>query len=494
MAKKYVIGTLLLAILAASIYVALPGKVKIDVSMASTKYYTYDDGWVLGGIEYVYLYNGTKKMTPLNRVINYTINGLETTITRRSEFAGSSMTHTYTFRGDTSNIELIPVKGKLECFNCSGKIIQFEFNKINYDGFNRNAISPETFGKFKIEWQSGAYFAKVYNYLTSPDKLIVKYKATKDYESYDVRMFDPDPVINTTYLGNVSGVIFYPNLTTAEITFEPYFCYQETANVSNNCTRGFTTFVTNSTGTYNSTIVNGTITDESNWYDGNWSSYTTISYATSPNITYAHFYVNYTKPTWALWNQSYWVLRKYPPNIPPEYINETIINNIPQGCWNQPKIMFDMTMYGWVYGMITIDLMNYSCYDGAKWYVLNTTGSHTWFEEGIYWATKALIPVITSYNNPIVNQTSTGAINVTSMNVSGNYSAVSVYISVNETFDTNPFRCGENLSMQTINTTEWNIFNLSNDTESKYINCYGDYINATESTSHNVTIRGEGIA
>jgi hypothetical protein len=71
-AKKYFIGFLVLVILSASVYIMLPGKVRLDVAPTNTKFSIFDNGkFVLAATEYVYLYDGSSKMKASSREINY---------------------------------------------------------------------------------------------------------------------------------------------------------------------------------------------------------------------------------------------------------------------------------------------------------------------------------------------------------------------------------------------------------------------------------------
>lgn len=240
MAKKILIGFLLLVILTSSIYVMLQDKVKINVEKTRTKYYVWEnEEWVLGGTEYVHLYDGTKKMRAKSREvksIDYFTS--EFKIVRTSKWKDNITTvQTYYFDGRTDDVELTPKKNIFECYNCKGKIVHYEFRDLTYDGPTRQATSPERFGhNMVVEWEEGNYYAKIHQQKIT-DKLIVKYKPTKDYEMYYVRMFDPE--INTfndstVTLGNISfsdtgnSTIKYINVTpnstvqSMSITLKPF--------------------------------------------------------------------------------------------------------------------------------------------------------------------------------------------------------------------------------------------------------------------------------
>ena len=66
--KKIGFGFLILVILTSSFYVLLPDKVRFDVKPTLSEIRVWeDDRWVLGGKEYVYLFDGSTKMRASQR-------------------------------------------------------------------------------------------------------------------------------------------------------------------------------------------------------------------------------------------------------------------------------------------------------------------------------------------------------------------------------------------------------------------------------------------
>ena len=194
--QQYIIGFLVLVVLTSSFYIMLPDKVKIDFQKTKTKYFVYEDGWVLGGTEYVYLFDGSKKMRANNRDLEFVIDGNVTEVFKKAFFKDNiSLFQSYSFDGGLDEVDMVPVSHVVECINCAGKILHFEYRDLDYSGVTRDAVSPEVFGRFKVEWQEGYDWAKVYQ-LVSSDKLIIRYRPELDYEVFKVRMFDP--VANTT--------------------------------------------------------------------------------------------------------------------------------------------------------------------------------------------------------------------------------------------------------------------------------------------------------
>lgn len=202
----------ILVILTSSIYFVMDDKVKIHVENTRTKFYVWEDTvlhpngtWVLGGTEYVHLYDGTTKMRAKSRVVNYTIDGFITTIIRNSTWKDNITTiDKYVFYSNVTAVELVPIDHTVQCINCEGKIVHFEYRDLEYDGITRPAISPELFGhRMKVEWYKPDNFmwAKVYQQKVASDKLVIRYRALDNDETFSVRMFDP---VEGTYVSSWS--------------------------------------------------------------------------------------------------------------------------------------------------------------------------------------------------------------------------------------------------------------------------------------------------
>lgn len=199
MAKKIIFSAfLILVVLATSIYLVMPDKVKIDIQNTRTQYSVLEnDSWVLAATEYVNLFDGTTKMRASSREISYFNDTNYVYVIRNSEWKDGIVTkQTYTFDKYADKVEDLPISNTFECFNCNGKIVSYEIRDILYEGETKDIQSPFSFGhNMKLEWEPGNYYAKVFQQKSS-DKIIVKYKPTKDYESYDVRLFDPPSLLN----------------------------------------------------------------------------------------------------------------------------------------------------------------------------------------------------------------------------------------------------------------------------------------------------------
>ena len=193
MAKKIILGILTMVILSASIYFIMPDSVRIDIEKTRTKFSVWEDEiWVLSATEYVYLWDGSKKMRAKSRDLTYDNDEDISIVTRTSKWKDNITTiDTYTFDGNIESVELVPIEHSVECINCVGKIVSFEYRDILYEGITEKISSPFSFGhNMKLEWQEGAYYAKVFQQ-KSTDKIIVKYRPKSNYEKYLVRIFDP---------------------------------------------------------------------------------------------------------------------------------------------------------------------------------------------------------------------------------------------------------------------------------------------------------------
>jgi len=250
---KTVLGLfLIVVILSSSIYFLMPDTVRIDIEKTRTKYSVYEDNsFILAATEYVNLFDGTKKMRAKSRELTFWNDSSMAYVQRRSEWKEGIVTiQTYTFDKDADEVQDFPKENKFECINCMGKIVHYEVRDILYNGDTKVIDSPFEFGhNMKMEWQDGAYYSKVFQQKVASDKIIVKYKPSDDFETYYVRLYDPEvtqfnvslsqenltftgdqnftryldissaAVVSSAYL-NLSGwnwTTFYPNNTWLEI-------------------------------------------------------------------------------------------------------------------------------------------------------------------------------------------------------------------------------------------------------------------------------------
>ena len=232
MGKKINIGVLLLVILSVSIYVMLPEQIRIDVQNTKTIYKVYEsDSWILAATEYVNLFDGNAKMRANYRNVSYTEDSGIITIWRIAKYKDNIKVYDkYVFDSRISDIELVPILHEVACINCVGKILQFEYRNILYDGETKDISSPFSFGhKMTLTWQSGTYRSKVYQQAVT-DKIILRYRPTEDYQVFNTRLFDPPgsdavnvtiifPVNNTAYVANSLDLNWTTNASPANISF-----------------------------------------------------------------------------------------------------------------------------------------------------------------------------------------------------------------------------------------------------------------------------------
>lgn len=209
--KKW-IGILLVVILSSSVYFVLPDKLKISVEKTNTKYYVYtNDSWDLAATEYVYLFDGTTKMRAKTRELSYFIDSENnvTYINRTSTWKDNITTiDEYVFSGMVNDIRKIPIRHTVNCINCVGKILQFEYRDISYFNETKKITSPFSFEKhMELDWQDGAYYSKVFQQKSS-DKIIIKYRPKYDVDFFDVRLYDP-PLIYNVYEDGVRKQYIY---------------------------------------------------------------------------------------------------------------------------------------------------------------------------------------------------------------------------------------------------------------------------------------------
>ena len=186
-----------MVLLTASIYFIMPDSVRVDIGNTNTKFSVWEDEkWVLSATEYVYLWDGSTKMRAKSRDLTYNNEGDISIVTRTSLWKDDITTiDTYIFDGNVDNVELVPIKHSVECINCIGKIVSFEYRDILYEDVTKEISSPFSFGhNMKLEWQEGAYYAKVFQQKVASDKIIIKYRPLNNYEKYSVRIFDPESI------------------------------------------------------------------------------------------------------------------------------------------------------------------------------------------------------------------------------------------------------------------------------------------------------------
>lgn len=201
--RKGIYGSLI--ILMATIttfYIALQdSNISMKITPTTSTFYVNESGeLIIAGVENVYLYNGSKKLTAtLKEPLQSSQNENIITLQRRTHFNGVLIDEYYKYDITKTNVESFPISHEINVYNASGLILQYQVSKLSYNGTSRNAINPERFGhNMKVTWKEGAYYQKISKTLTGT-KLTIKYKINTDYEKYNVRLFDPIILFNYVY-------------------------------------------------------------------------------------------------------------------------------------------------------------------------------------------------------------------------------------------------------------------------------------------------------
>ena len=199
MVKKIYLGAMLiLAILSASFYLVMEENVRIDFSETKTTFSIWEnEKFVTSGTEYTRIFDGSTLMRAKERSLNYSILDNITQVKRVATFKDNILAvDTYLFENNVKDVRDVPVSHEICFYNASGKIFEYLIQDIEYSGETKEITSPFSFGKkMTVEFQEGSYSAKVVNNKIASDKVIIRYKITKD-ECFEIRLFDPP--LNTT--------------------------------------------------------------------------------------------------------------------------------------------------------------------------------------------------------------------------------------------------------------------------------------------------------
>lgn len=326
MAKKTIIlsAFLILVVLTASYYILVPNKIRIDVLDTKTYYSVFEgDEFVLAGTEYINLFDGPAKMRAKHRERSFSIENNITTFKRVANYKDNITVIDYTtYDSSVNDIRLVPVLHETICYNCEGKILQFEYRDILYQGETKEISSPFSFGhNMKLEWQDGAYFQKVYQNKVASDKIWIRYRPKDSIENYLVRLFDPPP---SEY--NVSANFPTEGYYT-DTDLQPLIEFNCTTNFNSSVTRFYLSNKTNGSLTLNKTyysninqtvnaLVNITVpagdyfwtcnsdnsTGTTFWADKNITfsvNATGVNYSFGANILYLAYPVNYSVINWS---------------------------------------------------------------------------------------------------------------------------------------------------------------------------------------------------
>ncbi len=220
--QKYFLGFLILVMLTASIYVMIPGSVRIDIEKTKSTFKVWENGsWVISGVEYVNLFDGSAKMRASERTIENTMFENTSIITRVSKYKNNILVvERYLFDGNTDDVTLFPVQHSIEVIGAYRPerpfILQYEVQKLLYSGKTINGVkSPQSFGhRMNVEWDNGNYYSRILRYSgRNEGKLTVKYRIDSDRFFKNVRLFDPPENITVVLNSPVDNFQSEPNIT-----------------------------------------------------------------------------------------------------------------------------------------------------------------------------------------------------------------------------------------------------------------------------------------
>ena len=155
---KYVIGTLILIILASGAVVIdlidEPVKFKVDNEWGTLYVKNENNRWIVGGAERTQIFDGSSRM---NRALaltytNVTFDNITKIITYEIHTVysrGPKKITTYTFDGTKSDIEKFPLSQKIEVFNASGKFLRYSVDRTKRTDKTRiKLVNGETLIRF----------------------------------------------------------------------------------------------------------------------------------------------------------------------------------------------------------------------------------------------------------------------------------------------------------------------------------------------------------
>ena len=229
--KKLILGLLSIILLSTGIITLTFLNVRTKIENTKSTFYISENGsWVISGIEYNKMYQGSTRILQYNPKLVSEFDEITKVakVTRTANYGKAVIRDTYIFQGKVKDIEQFPVSHKIEVINGSGMFYQYELRKIDYNGVTySNPKSPLRFGKkmfleFPMTYSSGKvytskYVIPKYNLVYKSKYVILKYKLYSDYESYNIRLFDPSTV--NLYLDGLQQNVNYELGSRARITY-----------------------------------------------------------------------------------------------------------------------------------------------------------------------------------------------------------------------------------------------------------------------------------
>jgi len=202
---KYVVGFLLLLIMASGVVYVSMDTVKLRVDNDKTTFYVLNENsrWEVSGREYFSIFDGTSKMNrrPSDITIETTFdtNSNVTTIIRTTPYIrGPIVEDIYTFDGNVKDVELFPISHHINVKNASDYFFRYEIRELDYDGETRK-LTDETefsFGQnMKVSFEDGYRWGWIYK----AGIVKVQYDIKSGEEIFNVRLYDPPADPGTFY-------------------------------------------------------------------------------------------------------------------------------------------------------------------------------------------------------------------------------------------------------------------------------------------------------
>jgi len=221
------VGLIVLVLLSTAIYLTLNQNIRIRVDPDKTTLYLLNENnrWIVAGREYNRLFDGSSIMNRRRTgiKISHNITDDSVKIVRTTPYIrGPVIVDEYYFDGAINNPELFPVRHKVTVINGSGYLYRYTVDELKIS--KKEKLAGETvlqFGRVKIELQEGYRWAWI-GWPYGTDSVSAQYDIPTDYETFDVRLFDPVTGDCCLYLDGISS--------------DRYYEYETKANISTNLT------------------------------------------------------------------------------------------------------------------------------------------------------------------------------------------------------------------------------------------------------------------
>ena len=250
---KYIVGFLLVIVTLGVVTIELETSSKLRVDNdKSTFYVPQSEGskvWVVSGREYNRLFEGTKILGRDTKTIKISniIQDNSITITRYTKYLkGPEIIDTYTFFGNTKDVELFPVSHKIEVKNAKGYFYRYTVDELTNTIPKTKLINELSlsFGKnMKVDLQEGYRWAWI-GYPYGSDSISAQYEIDSNYKVFYMKLYDPiipdvsQICINTTASRRIPVQVQqeYTCSSLFNFTSNPKYayCFEEVFNAINN--------------------------------------------------------------------------------------------------------------------------------------------------------------------------------------------------------------------------------------------------------------------